>query len=314
MTVCVATISGSDMVICAADRMLATASTAYEPATGKVWQITNSIYALPSADDITIQAAIAFKVREIVKKRIEADQANWWLVADVAELWRASYADMRDEFARTKVLEPLGLTYASLIQLQRVMAPRFLDSVVTGLEATRYNYPGVATLIVGCDSRGAHIYSVDNAEPPSCHTSLGFASVGSGALHASSQLMRAPYDPTIGLFHSCLLTYTAKRRADQATPTVGRALDMCLIGPKLGASFFLKPFQLDRLDKIYNAMVTAESDAFLAAINAATQWGAEVAVESQGQPQDQPATATLPTPPSDPGAGPQSPPESKDGP
>lgn len=88
--------------------------------------------------------------------------------------------------------------------------------------------PGTQTIITGIDESGAHIYIIDDRGSVSCKDSIGFAVIGSGSLHAHSQLMQTRHSPNASYYDTLFLTYMAKKQSE-LDPWVGKETDMFVI-------------------------------------------------------------------------------------
>lgn len=172
--------------------------------------------------------------------------------------------------AEAAVLRPLGLDLLSFLgtSLGEALAREMLA----------FALGDVALIIVGIDSSGPHLYSVEN-EVVACHDFAGFASIGIGNWHANSLLMAAGHTKRRLLAETFLLVYSAKRRAEIA-PGVGNGTDMFIIGPGLGQHLPELPDSLmDNLERIYNAEQERIRDAASRAAKEVTEY-----VEKLGTP------------------------------
>jgi hypothetical protein len=131
-----------------------------------------------------------------------------------------------------------------------------LSEIIEALRA--FALPEVSTIFAGLDTSGAHIYSVRYDGILNCHDAVGFAAIGAGARHASSQFMLAKHGLTKPLADTLRLTYFAKKRSEVA-PGVGEQTDMCLIGSQLGAfKFFNQKDDIRRLQALYSKALKDE--------------------------------------------------------
>ena len=87
--------------------------------------------------------------------------------------------------------------------------------------------PALETIITGIDESGPHIYLI-NHSGISCHDSTGFAVIGSGYFHTTSQLMRTRHSPKTPYVDTLLLLYMAKQHAEM-DEYVGKDTDIFVI-------------------------------------------------------------------------------------
>lgn len=90
--------------------------------------------------------------------------------------------------------------------------------------------------------------------------SIGFAAIGVGRGHASSQFMFAAHTRFRPGPETLLLAFSAKKRAEVA-PGVGRDTDMFIIGPELGSSKSIGEHVLVSLERIYKTSQKKEQSA-----------------------------------------------------
>jgi hypothetical protein len=256
VTVCVAALCDGGNVFGASDRMLTASDVQFEPDTGKIRELTNSI-ALMTAGDSSLQTEIIFRVSADVGSRISSDPQNWWLVKDVADVYAKHYGAIRRERSERSILSPLGLTHDTFISRQGGMADSFIRNIST--ELINFPMPSVATIVAGSDMVGEHIYVVTDGDVE-CLDSVGFAAIGIGRWHANSQFMFAGHDRSKPVPETLLLTYAAKRRAE-VSPGVGEGTDMFTIGSRLGSYVRINPQIVDDLGKIYKRIRGASQKA-----------------------------------------------------
>jgi len=257
VTVCIAARSVA-MIIAASDRMLTSGDIQFEPSAGmKLTQLTNSIFAMTSGDSL-LQTEIAIRVGAEVYERIHRQPENWWLVSDVADVYVKHYNEVRRKRAENEVLAPLGLDGPSFLSAQRTMSRQLVTQLAT--ELMNYEVPAVSAIFGGCDLTGSHIYTVRDGVA-TCADSVGFAAIGIGGRHASSQFMFARHAWNSPFPDTLLLTYVAKRRAE-VSPGVGRGTDMAVVGPVVGTLTSVAPDIIEKLDAEFRRLIRAESSAF----------------------------------------------------
>jgi len=202
------------------------------------------------AGDIGLALEILADVNRTVLQRVHAEPQNWWLVRDVAELWRQAHIKRQLRDAETAILAPLGLTSESFIARQRELAPSVTERLTAALRGFELN--GIEVIFCGIDPEGAHLYQADGANVVSRDTT-GIASIGSGSYHARSELRVSGHTPdtpfALALYH----TYVAKKRAEVA-PGVGTDTDTFLAWG-LGGTSNIRPDLIAAIDKAFQKSV-----------------------------------------------------------
>jgi hypothetical protein len=136
------------------------------------------------------------------------------------------------------------------------------DKLVNDLakELLNFEVPDVSAIFAGLDQYGAHIYVVRNNEV-NCVDNVGFAAIGIGSRHASSQFMFAGHAWNSPFPDTLLLTHFSKKKAE-AAPGVGKETDMAMVGPTLGSFITIGEPILNKLDAAYQELVRSEDIAF----------------------------------------------------
>jgi hypothetical protein len=257
VTVCIAAIAEHNVVLAASDRMLTAGDIEFQPPRSKILRLTPAIVVMAAAEDTPLHTEIMHRVRRVVYKRIEEDAEDWWMVGDVAELYRYHYDAERVRRAEYSILMPLGLTTDSFVARQDEMQEDFLRKV--GDKLLGYELDELEVIICGLDSEGAHIYLIDNGKV-SCHDDIAFAAIGAGGRHAASQFMFAGHTRLNSVATTMMLVYSAKKRAEVA-PGVGEITDMFSLGPGLGFSTPVAPIHMLKLETEFKAIRKAEERA-----------------------------------------------------
>jgi len=252
LTVCVAAIADSCMVIAASDRMLTAADMEFQPPQSKILQLTPSICVMAAGDSV-LHTEIMNGVSRDARAKTESEPETW-RVRDAVDLYHYYYDAERVRQAEAAYLTPLGLTTDSFIARQDEMNAEFLKLV--GRNLVEFEMSELSVIICGVDQDGAHIYIVNNGDIL-CHDEVGFAAIGAGERHAASQFMLAGHTRYSHLAGTVLLAYIAKRRAEVA-PGVGSATDMISIGPTLGFSAPLSLRLMAKLELEFRAIEEAE--------------------------------------------------------
>jgi 20S proteasome alpha/beta subunit len=229
MTVCVAAIAEGNTIFAAADRMLTAGDIEYEPATSKIVDVTNAISIL-WAGDAAIQAEILPAVAREIGDRITKNKDQWWMVSEVADLYRKHYMAAWRTRAEAHVLAPLNLDAASLVRSVKDMPDARWKYLVN--ELSNFDHFDVEAIVFGMDPNGAHLFAVSNVKVECCDN-VGFAAIGAGRRHAESFLMFAKHTARRGVPETLFDVYAAKKFAE-AAPFVGRKTDLWYSTPPLG--------------------------------------------------------------------------------
>lgn len=289
VTVCVAAMCDGNTIIGASDRMLTSGDIQFEPQQPKIIPLTKSIFIMVAGDS-SMQAEIIQNVQFDVNKRIGEDPANWWNVRDVANLYSQYYNEVRFKKAEKNILSSLGLDNNTFITRQKEMDSNLVLQITK--ELMNYEAPRISTIFAGIDTSGAHIYVADN-ENVSCLDLVGFAAIGVGSWHASSQMMFAGHTRFKSIPETLLLVYSAKKRAEVA-PGVGESTDMFMVGPDLGNNIYpLGEHVFDKLKEIYKSEQDRERDAGIIAKDSIKQYVEELA---RGATEKNQATIPSPSP------------------
>lgn len=236
--------------------MLSTSEIAFEPATPKVAVLTTAIFAM-TAGDAAIQAEVLAGVRREIDHYLGGDEVDWLTVEAVASAYVEQWRRVNLKWSEAAILAPLGLTHASFLASQASMAPHVVDRITDAL--MNRHLPSVACIIAGVDRTGPHIWVIENGILR-CEDTVGFAAIGAGERHASSQMMSGLHSPDKTIMESVVLVHLAKRRAEVA-PSVGAATDLFIIGPTLGSNSFLVKTYMEQLDRDFAKLKKAEDRA-----------------------------------------------------
>lgn len=249
MTVCIASIC-KGAILGASDRMLTAGDIKFEPNRPKIHKITNSIVIM-TAGDAGFSAEIIQEVIRSVGESARVEPS----VKGVTEMFAKHRNLLKMKRAENHILIPLGLDKESFISKQGSMTDQFVNNVANSL--VDYQVPGTYVIVSGYDASGPHIYTV-YGDIVSCLDSVGFATIGGGERHASSQMMMGGHSPSAALPQTLLLTHFAKKRSEVA-PGVGEHTDMFMIAPELGY-VALQDHVIGTLDRFYAETKQKEKD------------------------------------------------------
>ena len=246
MTICLGALcAGADgtdaaAVVVASDRMVTMGGiTEFEHEVPKVTQIGDRIVALAAGDALR-GAQLINELRRDVHHGAQQLQN---VVATAAAL----YAALRRQQIESEILSPRGITMQQFYQgLQQAMLPQLVINIDNLIGTFNYN---LEVLIAGADDSGAHLYAITN--PGGSHDDfqpIGYAAIGSGALHAVQSLIGMRQTPLRCLHETVFNVYASKRRAE-AAPGVGRETDVVII--QANAITRVEQPVLQQLDTLY---------------------------------------------------------------
>jgi hypothetical protein len=246
VTVCIAAMC-EDAVITASDWMLTFGTTNFEPPMSKLFRFTPSIGTMSAGD-----SALIAEIGRGVWRDIGAEPGLVWTVQGVAELYQRHYGSVRRKKIEADILAPFNLTVDEFLARQHELNPAWVQSISEKMSAVRLDE--LETIICGMDQDGPHIYQFLNGAV-SCHDTIGFATIGAGYWHASSQLLLAGQFPATPIEATVLFVYLAKKRAESVSG-VGSHTDMFVFGRKHSGS--VTPYIMSALAKEYQAIVKGE--------------------------------------------------------
>ena len=246
MTVCLGALcvgaDGTDAsaVVVASDRMVTMGGiTEFEHEVPKVTQIGDRIVALAAGDALR-GAQLINELRRDVHHGAQQLQ-------NVAATAAALYAALRRQQIESEILSPRGITMQQFYQgLQQAMLPQLVINIDNLIGTFNYN---LEVLIAGADDSGAHLYAITN--PGGSYNDfqpIGYAAIGSGALHAVQSLIGMRQTPLRSLHETVFNVYASKRRAE-AAPGVGRETDVVII--QANAITRVEQPVLQQLDTLY---------------------------------------------------------------
>jgi hypothetical protein len=224
MTVCIAALCNEGdepRAIVAADRMVTLGSfIEFEHALPRMkMQETSSFAVAMVAGDTLLGTRIAGAVAD-------AAAGSTPPMASLAVQLATRYAEARRDQIEEQLLIPRALSlndyytaHASLNSQIVAMLDAYMSSF--NLE--------VELLLAGVDPSGAHIHTVHNpGAQDRKHDVIGYAAIGSGAIHALQSLIGFRHAGTADYHETVFRVYASKRRSEVA-PGVGHDTDMAVI-------------------------------------------------------------------------------------
>lgn len=255
MTVCIAAICELG-VVGISDRMVTTGDIEFEHSAPKIIQLTPTIIAMIAGND-----SFQIEVLQLLNKHISLEKPQILSVENIVNLYMSSKEAIENKKIEQNILRPLGLSYEKLS-----------DNYIPLIKHDVHNYqrfdiPATEIIIAGIDNEGDHIYTIskhygDYINHVNCHDRIGFAAIGIGGRHASSQLMLSNYSSMCNFSEALLLTYNAKKRSEIA-PGVGTNTDMILVQDS--GCIVIDQKIVSDLNKIYKSIIKRESNIQLSA-------------------------------------------------
>jgi hypothetical protein len=148
-------------------------------------------------------------------------------IAMIAEAVKSGYVKLKRKRVEETILAPLlGADFDRFQQLVAQSAGSQLLQQILGL-LMQHNLQ-LELLVVGTDSDGAKLFVVTHPGQALPTGSTGFATIGSGALHAAVRLSLGQHTPGASLPETVYNVYEAKRAAE-VSPGVGKITDMTIL-------------------------------------------------------------------------------------
>lgn len=261
MTICVATLCGRTnatrpVIVGASDRLLSSPILQYQPNT-KIYFHANRSLVFMIAGDPSLEVELIGALIQSANTWLEANPGQQWPLALAADAYRESYAEAKRKRAEAALLRPHGLDSASFLAASASMSQSLVRDI--RFEIDHFPMDAVGTIIAGFDAAGTHLYVADGADVR-CADADGFAAIGTGGVHAASELANAGHTVEAPLDHALISTYSAKKRAELA-PTVGPETDMFVLGASAGSYAPIPPDAIKELDRIYRRWASSEDRA-----------------------------------------------------
>lgn len=279
MTVCIAALcqdEGDPRAVVGADRMVTLGGfIEFEHAVPKITGASSHALAMIAGDSL-----VGNRLAEDAAMQIAGTNPP---IADIARRLAATYDAARQTRMQEQYLTPRALTlqtyygaHQSLSQQVTLMIDRELQEFDLGVEV----------LLAGVDATGAHVHTVHNpGGTERLHDVIGYASIGSGAIHALQALIAFGHSATDGYRETVYQVYAAKRRAE-AAPGVGRDTDMAVI-TRSGAHWLAQD-DLDSLKSVYDAVEAPAREAALRKLGELRFEEDETDDSADGEPTDAP--------------------------
>jgi len=222
MTICLAAICEEDQsayAVVAADRMVTLGGfIEFEHGVPKM--------AHPSAQAVVMVAGDTLVGTRLAREVSAALDGTVPRTPGIARDLAAKYANVRTGALETQILSTRGLNLQMYYGAHQSLNPQI--TMMIDQQMNQYNL-GVELLLAGVDQDGAHIFSIHNPGGTELqHDVIGYAAIGSGAIHAVQSMIGFKHSSTAGLRETIFRTYASKRRAEVA-PGVGQDTDVAVV-------------------------------------------------------------------------------------
>jgi len=165
---------------------------------------------------------------------------------DTADMVGQLVARYRMREAARQYLSPLNLNADTFLGQQRTMEANLVIELSNQLQGHRID---AEAIVVGCDGeKEASLYRIDDRGQVTCHSDIGFVSIGSGGIHSSAYYMTTEYTHANMYYYALYHTFAAKKRAE-VDPYVGKYTDLWLVNRN--GIFQIPPDITKSLNKFY---------------------------------------------------------------
>lgn len=254
MTVCIGILcEGGNAAVLAADEMVTfgppMSLQTEPPGLKKIVQITDSI-ALCYAGSVPDGEDIIGKVQRTVAG------ASRPTVEFVAEQVRAAYEQLKQRRVEETILRPwLGANFQQFQELIVKASASQILAQVMGM-VSQHNMQ-TDMLVAGSDDSGHHLFIVTHPAIMFHMNTMGYATIGSGAMHAGISLSLNKHTASDTLERALYRVYEAKKAAE-VSPGVGRLTDIAVI--RDGKFAFVTAKTLEALAKVHKEHPDLASD------------------------------------------------------
>ncbi len=238
MTICIAAICNGNMdslwyphgdpqfIVGISDRMVSTNRTQSELPQPKFRNTVNAVTVLMSGiNDVT--SNIFDRTNSYIWEDFTGNE-RLIPVKEIADRYSRNLITFLKERREQISQARIGLTFETFLNKYDELPQTLREEILYEINDERGEETGTQTIISGIDEGGAHIYLIDARGVVSCQDSIGFAVIGSGSLHAQSQLMQTRHSPDASYYETLFLTYMAKKQAE-LDPWVGKDTDIFVI-------------------------------------------------------------------------------------
>lgn len=224
MTVCIAALADAGKsLFLATDTMITMPGLSYEFEKSNLYKMyeldEKECFVLTAGSALDANLIIKEAEKILAKQKIDNKEISFDLIVDII---RRVYQDVRRSKIIQTLLEPRGLNLDVYYKNQRLFVPEIVNEIERALVTYNLN----TELIVAGRSLSANeqtyqICTVSNPGVSTCVTPVGYATTGSGALHAMYYLIGTEYSAAKPLEDVEKIVKEAKKQAERA-PGVGK--------------------------------------------------------------------------------------------
>ena len=225
MTVCIGAIcDDGNAVVVASDKMVTfgqpiNLQTEPDPKFKKIYELTASSVALFSGSVPDGEEIISNVKANIGGQRIS--------IHNIAVKVKDEYSSLKNIRVEDTILKPLlKVDFNGFQQLITNSSSSQILTQILGI-ISQHNLQ-LDILIAGSDDTGCHLWTVTHPGQLLCLDALGYASIGSGGIHASIRLSLGHQSRVANIINTFYNVNEAKKSSEIA-PGVGRDTDMALI-------------------------------------------------------------------------------------
>ena len=217
-------------------------------------------HAMPKMQQASTRAVAMTAGETLIGTRIAQEVAEALTgtppVVEIAHRLAAQYEAARAARMEQQLLAPRGLSLQSFYGAHASLNGQI--TLMIDQQMQQFNL-GVEFLLAGADDTGAHIYSVQNpGRPEYLHDVIGYAAIGSGAIHALQSMIGFGHSPNADYQETVFRAYASKRRSEVA-PGVGLDTDLAVIATE--GIHRLSDDELDQLRTIYEEYRASTTEA-----------------------------------------------------
>lgn len=214
MTICIAALcEGGKKIILASDRMVTVGEIIeFEHDVPKFDELSkNSI--IMTAGSTTLQNDII----QLAKKEINTITLPTF--NQITDKVKEAYVGTRIKRAEELYLKPKGLNLSTFYQSQKMLLPEVIFKISDEIDRSSLR---VEYILCGFGDNQGHINYIYDPGVSESFDSVGFCSIGSGNINATSAFTAHNYAPSFSVEKALYLVYLAKKEAERA-PGVGDA-------------------------------------------------------------------------------------------
>jgi len=177
-------------------------------------------------------------------------------ISQIAESAKVSYAALKAKRVEENILGPLlGTDFATFRTLVGQASSSQILQQVLGL-IMQHNLQ-LDVLVAGTDATGGHLFVATHPGQLLSVNMVGFAAIGSGALHAAIRLSLGQHTAASSLEEAVFNVHEAKKSSEVA-PGVGKFTDMAIV--RNAQIFALKPDLLAVLEEVHKEKPALSSE------------------------------------------------------